>query len=373
MVKKFVLDLAELTAPKEVVISGTLGKISAKPLSTDDMMALKRADRKTPFTPETFAQKLVSLLVVTDDNKPLSPEAFSQLPLSESEAIVEGIIRRQSYFFIASDGQTSQDEPEEGQQTAQVSMLRRDDGKSSAAYLLRGWRHYEHRHAEEMSALVKGMGLSSLSEVAKLKLGPSLYANIAASTRISEQLGLMKIGPSATEFREHFLSPPRMEPIKLPPNPIVKTNEILGEMSQHIAEMRELAASTAQMQQSLNDAAQTILVEFSKGAADLKSSGDQALRVAVASAIISAVAFVASAVGIYIQYDQNSSTARDNTVLNQKVVESQSANTNALNQASNTLSALKTSVEKSGMPKNAALRSNEHKRHAKPKSGKPTN
>ncbi|HEY3696757.1 hypothetical protein [Phenylobacterium sp.] len=241
-------------------------------------------------------------------------------------------------------------------------------------------------------------GLHGLSEQMKAALGPSLIANEIASLRLSDQLKAMDLpssriadqmrealGPTAYVAEEirnlrgslaeqigaaklaterslsldeltfaHDQGPsddrlvaleiPRFDMPAMPANPIHETNGRLAELSEHISQMRDLAATTAQMQQSLNEVAKTILTEFSKGAEASNRATKRALWIAAISTALSLVAVVVAVWSVLHQDAQNSKRENEAEAERAVQLEVQHRNTTALNRLSKNLEAERTTA-----------------------------
>jgi hypothetical protein len=153
----------------------------------------------------------------------------------------------------------------------------------------------------------------------------SLGANLNAANRVTDRIARMgravahPVRPTVSPIATRVLSPELDRFVDLPlppPNPLYETNRLLGEQAEHIGEMRQLAADTAEMQRSLNEIALKILGEFNEGARTAERASSKALKVsqiglwvAIGSAVLTALALVAS-IGI-AGYETRQDLARD--------------------------------------------------------------
>ncbi|OYU74216.1 MAG: hypothetical protein CFE32_18490 [Alphaproteobacteria bacterium PA3] len=111
---------------------------------------------------------------------------------------------------------------------------------------------------------------------------------MGASTRVDEIIKSMRgDGSAIPQFK--FIPRAPIE-FKIPPNPIYETNELLAEVAAQIAQMRELAAATADMQRTLNDTASVAVADFSAGAEASRTASKYGLWIAGTSLIVSILA-----------------------------------------------------------------------------------
>ena len=294
------------------------------------MLELEKAQSEVPFTSESFASELIMRLGQKGDGEALSSADVSLLSDDERAEVVQGLLQTQDHFFTdtrrinASDGANRSETPSVEPKLA----LPRNDGETDEAYLFRGWHNYERRASEQSKEMFKSIAAATagLSDAMKSAISPGLLANTAASSRLSDVLRDMhwptrSIAGDITKLARDIgstslvesvasaglaraleqQSAPRLHLQNIPPNPAHKTNDLLSEVSARIAQMTELAATTAEMNQSLNDVTRAILTEFSKGAADSKKATGRALLIAGLSVVISMAAIGATIWSVYHQ------------------------------------------------------------------------
>lgn len=352
--------------------SKALGHLTFRYLSVGTTIELQEADEAQTFDSETFFDALVSRLgrkpppehadeagEEKDGFSTLSEAEIAQLPSDERAAIAEGLV---GGLRLDREPVWETDDDEEGRRIARIAsykiLLERTDGETAEEFLLRAWRDHAERFAENSKKMMRGVlgEATKISESLKRAITPGLLENITASQRLGAQisqmmpslkiadqlkgvtsisdhikdLGIGGIGgigrdigalgrssPNIADIARGASAFPRYEEVEIPrlpelkfTNPIHETNERLTEMGGHIAEMRELAATTATMQQSLNTVATQILTQFAEGAEKSKKVGYLALSVGVISAVLALVAILTGLWGDFRQDGQDRASDR---------------------------------------------------------------
>lgn len=189
----------------------------------------------------------------------------------------------------------------------------------------------------KLSAAVKALTQPSrgiVDQMGKLGIGAKRFQVDPELKRVVEQIkptrGLDATALIDAAAADRAKSSPEYSFPTIPPNPAHQTNALLEEMSRHIGEMRDLAATTAEMQQSLNDVAATILTEFSKGAEDSRVATGRALKIAVGSTILSLIAVLASIWGVFYQDLQSTKRDKSDEKASQSLLRATKDNTKAL-------------------------------------------
>ena len=265
---------------------GALGKVYLRRLVARDTRALAAADAATPYEPNVFADELMTRLGQKEDGAALTAADLAQLKPDERATIVAELLRQNDYFFVEPKTSLSENEKADGAGEAPNNeiVVPRQADETDEAYLLRGWQVYEHGLGAKIAEVLKPFW--GLSAAAKAAIGPALQANLNASNSVADLVAQARSMPS--------LRKDTFDRLNIPPHPSVKTNALLTAMSDDMANMRELTASSAAMQQSLNHVARTILAEFMAGVEESKKSTGLVLLIAKISLAVSVLAFVGS-------------------------------------------------------------------------------
>ncbi|WP_236574934.1 hypothetical protein [Sphingobium sp. S6] len=249
------------------------------------MAATAKAEAEKESSSENLVTALIAALTRKADQAPLSLADVAALTPADRQHLVRAIIRHNQDWFDAPD--------ESGSKGCE-----RLEGESDEDLLARAWR----AHVESFRQKLTGM-LGRTTERMRVKLSPSLAANIGSSQRLSELLRNIAAQP-----HEHAIGPVP-EPLKLPDiplHPALKTNDILADVAEKIEQMRDVATATAEMQRSLNDLASEAVADFSAGAEDTRKATQNGLKIAGASLFVSIIALIVS---IYLGYKQNTESA----------------------------------------------------------------
>jgi hypothetical protein len=341
----------------------SLGPLVFRHLSVGATIELQEIDEKHPFEPAPFFDQLLGRLGSfapssdgdTEPAKPITQEDIAKLSSEERERIAEALIPA---LRLHTEATRETETDSEGNRTSRISghkvVLDREDGEAPDAFLLRAWRDQCRRLTESAKSMMKSVlgEASGISEALKNAITPGLLTNITASQRLSAQISQMMpkvriadqfkgittisdrfkdlgignigrdigaLGKTGSSIGDTGRSTafPRYEEFVAPElpelnfeNPLFETNERLGEMGEHIAEMRALAATTATMQQSLNTVATQILTQFAEGAEKSKKVGYLALAVGVISAVLALVAILTGLWGDLRQNDMDRASDR---------------------------------------------------------------
>jgi uncharacterized membrane protein len=321
--------------PHVVASTESLGDVSIRRLNMRDMIALQARNSTEPFDASKLASSVLQRVASASDGSPMTAEELAKLKPEERGQIVEAVVAdHPSLFDLAA---TSADPEATKPDDAPRLTLSRAEGESAEDYLFRGWSNH---NATFLAGIRKT--LATAESLGKGLSGPmrmALAANNSASAKLSEQLKAMHLGGAAGALShiEAVRQPTPTFDLRLPPNPIVETNAILSDVAQHIGDMRDLASTTAEMQQSLNTVAQTILTEFKEGADAAAKSSKDALSVAKIGLIVSIVTAVLTllAIGVAVvlailqSQDQATQQARSEALGRAELV-SQQQHTKAL-------------------------------------------
>ncbi len=298
-----------LGAPMFTFEAKALGPLLFKQLNFSHMVELEDADQE--LGPSEFVSQLILTLArrpgaaAGDEAARLEPAEVERLLPEEREEITKRLIAGLEYIFIDRSGD---DTGAEQSDPDSPTPMARTDNESDEAYLQRGWLTYHHRQREKMSAALQPFvsSVSKIGEDIRKAMAPGLFANIEASQKVSDQIARMR---HVTELgRFDFLQDERPSALPRPnlKNPAHETNRRLAALTDHMSEMRTLAANTAAMQETLNGYARDILTGFAVGAKESKEASDKALRVAIVSAIGALLAVVVG-VGAVAYQDWKSS------------------------------------------------------------------
>jgi hypothetical protein len=314
---KKAFDLSSLI--RAITVDETpIGSVEIRGLSFGGLEKLEKADKEAPFTPESFLRELVRNMVRRPDSpkEELGSEEIEQL-LGDRERIIPALIQA-SHFFDKPISHAVTAGGEGGEKNAGRQLVtERKEGEGDEEYLLRGYREYVARTMQTFRNMFSDVAdrLKGFTPSLGKSLAAGLMDNMRASQRVADRLASMRSGQeelarrlaqSPTDAVSKHLRPDhaqRSVPLRLPelpPNPIFQTNKLLHELGEDIAEMRELAIETADMQQSLNDVASRLLTEFTVGAADSKAAADKTLKIARYGLAIAAVSAVFAAVAIFV-------------------------------------------------------------------------
>lgn len=251
-------------SPRSIGEVGSLGELALRNLSVGALRELSKADLDASLPVADLISALLATLVVRLDGEILRPEVVAQLTVTERERLVAEIIARNPDWLDAGE-----------------RGVPREIGEDDEHHLARAYRHQAERFATSMrdTAASLASSLGGMGERMRALLAPGLAANSAASSRVADLVGSM----DASRVTFAPIGPSRLPKITIPPNPVHETNEILGEVAGHIAQMRELAVATADMQRSLNDTATAAVADFARGAEASAQSSEQALELAKSS------------------------------------------------------------------------------------------
>lgn len=243
--------------------------------------------------PAKLAELMITQLCHKADGTRLTEGEVSALSPADRAVLVQGLIDANEDLF--GDPVTERGEDENGHTKIRKTGVRitmpRGESESAESYLHRGWQAQLGRLKAQVEAMLPA--ISGMRDTIRTAVMPDLIKNVSAAARLGQQLkGLSSLGASvgtgliktpglgAPPFsmpREPTAPRPTIEPLK---NPAVKTNVLLSEVKVELEQMRAVAALTAEMQQTLNDVARTILTEFSKGAEDAAKTSENSLKMA---------------------------------------------------------------------------------------------
>jgi hypothetical protein len=285
-----------LGAPMFTFEAKALGPLIFKPLTFSHMVELEDAGQD--LNPSEFVSRLILTLArrpsdtTGEEATRLEPTDVEKLLPEEREEITNRLISGLEYIFT--DRSADDAGVEQSDAADSPTPLARTENESDEAYLQRGWLTYHHRQREKMSAALQPFvsSVSKIGEDIRKAMAPGLFANLEASQKVSDQIARMR---HVTELGR-LAFPKDERPAALPrpniKNPTHETNRRLAALTDHLSEMRTLAANTAAMQETLNGYARDILTGFAVGAKESKEASDKALKVASVSAIGALLAVV---------------------------------------------------------------------------------
>lgn len=133
---------------------------------------------------------------------------------------------------------------------------------------------------------------------AELQSHMASYGNASSSLKDAMEAAASSIRENADGARKKSMDFETVKPIAFPklpsiaPNPVLKTNQLLGELKAEIAELGDLTAATAAVQEKQAELVDTILKTFIEGAEAAEKAGQQNLKIAKAGIVIAVVAIV---------------------------------------------------------------------------------
>ena len=272
-----VLNLDKLV--KKYHADSVIGPVTIRRLTMSDHIELEKADESKKLEAPQLTNILIERTVKhSDNNEPLAPAEIDRL--SADADFLEELIKGHPDLTDFGDAGEPGELGEPAIDPDRVKPAVREEGESADAYLLRAWRAYHRHFAQTFSGIGEALRkqLSGLTGALSTSGLQSLMKNAAASRSL--QGAIDRASVSATPSWLETFEEKRFEPIRLPPNPIHKTNEHLNELVASIDQMRELAVSTAEMQRGLNDVATEILDKFVTGARTAEKASNKNLLIA---------------------------------------------------------------------------------------------
>jgi hypothetical protein len=276
---------------------GNLGDIFLCRLRLGVMKDINSSDPDGNIPAEEYVNILILALAEKSDGTKLTSKEIAEIDPESRKRIIVGLIALHSEFY-RDDGFPENVDGSKG-------VVRKSD-EMDEFYLARGYRVGMENFGASFRKSVELVSSKMLRSSDHLKqlLSPGLIDNSDASARLSDiikqmtqsSIGGFKNTDTGASLNHRSYD---YEMIKIPPNPIVETNEILNRVAIQISQMRNLASVTAEMQRSLNDTASTALIEFSEGAEKSALAAKRGLIIAVISAILSLIAIIVAIVPFY--------------------------------------------------------------------------
>lgn len=295
-------DLGDVNPYEPLCETASLGALTAREANFGEIVNLTTRDEKEPFQPGAFADELFGLLIRAD-GQDLSSDTIRALAPEDREAAALALAER----FVGNAKASAERRAKTGEADAKPGPdleLERRAEEGAEEYLLRSFRNANSRLMKRTRDLISQAGKG----IAQMATRPGLFTgigrNIAASHKLADQISKMGRGPLPGRVVDVERVAPRFELPPLPPNPVVETNRILREQAEHIAEMRELARTTAEMQSSLNDTALQALGEFNAGAIKAERATSKTLMIALISLAV-AVGSVILSIGLAVYQEGN--------------------------------------------------------------------
>lgn len=303
-------DLKSLGLQHE--ISTRLGTLQVSPASFSDWVVFQDADEKDRLNPESFARLLTHQTVTRGEkDDKLSEDEVKQL-LAEPEFLERLVTAHPDLYTEFADAPDVGDRGAREKKRERAEIVVRALDEPPAEFLLRAWREQEKRLGDRFKHIGEVMrkGFSGLSSTLSSSGFDALEASMSASERLRETLE--KATFKGDPYRSVMDSAPRrFETIQPPPNPIYETNRRLGHLVNSIAEMRDLAIQTAEMQRGLNQVATEILDKFVVGSKAAEESSTKNLGIAkIAMAAAVASVFLTLLVSIF-QFATSAPTKAD--------------------------------------------------------------
>ena len=135
------------------------------------------------------------------------------------------------------------------------------------------------------------------------------YGNASSNLKDAMEAAINSVRENAGNERKKsmgFEMDESLKPLNFPkltsiaPNPILKTNQLLGELKAEIAELGDLTAATAAVQEKQAELVDTILKTFVEGAQAAEKAGKQNLKIAKIGIFIALVAIALTVVQILV-------------------------------------------------------------------------
>lgn len=323
-------DLNKLARAAEFSMSlGSLGLVRCKSL-TSSLMSEARQRLKAPDTDgRELARWLLGELAMrptVQDFKEADPiegdsltaEQVASVTDPELESFSENVLRKNLYLTRAHGSE----EPlrVEGQLAcdflAQAIVHRGKEEKAQMDRLIQSAA--KPLFAESTLESIKRSLTASNQFEALIKQysGGSALGSIRESIAATQQINVGKKYAEEAKLAERVLSQPRHEPqiLNVPPmhfpkNPIHETNQILENLTGQIEDMRPLVAQGAELIRSMNETALRMQGDYVANAAKSNEQTRKAMRVAVLTLIVSAVALMASSFFSYLSYADGKTNA----------------------------------------------------------------
>jgi hypothetical protein len=309
------LDLSKLARRYEFdFASETLGTLHCGALTLGVLRDLEKLLADQNLGGRSFVLKLIEIVAThpsTDESgdadsepkgRPVTATEAAQLSSGEIEAFAREFLTHNPSLLETYDGadravRTDDDGKRVVSVTPRTIDLPRDDEERDSDYLVRVVRRYldEQRHrlsqiTRPLSGLFKDFGLFKgfgLSKTTQDVIRENLF--------LSDRLGGLT-GALNTDYARAF-EPPAIRDIPIPENPIHKTNARLEDLLDHIAALRPLAAETANLIRSMNDASIRMLGDFGRNARRSEIYNWIIIGIAAVSLVVTAVFSVLSYVG----------------------------------------------------------------------------
>lgn len=275
------------------VTTDAFGPMGIERLTIGDMSDLDEQGARDA-DPIRLASLMIAQLCHKADGTHLTADEVADLSPADRQILVDGLIAANPDLFGEAETENIEDK-DVGTRVRKTGVritVERELDESAEHYLQRGWQEQVRR----LNAIVESMlpAVRGMRDTLKSAVMPDLIKNVSAASRLGQQLksisalgaginaglikppafGGLKDGPASKGF-----APPRPA-IDFSKSPAAKTNVLLAEVKVELAQMRAMATLTAEMQQSLNDVARTILTEFSKGAEDAAKTSSHSLEMA---------------------------------------------------------------------------------------------
>lgn len=307
-------NLEYVNPPKAIGTVGSLGDLTLRSVSMGSMGVFHALPDNHAMSPSGVVDHVIAALVERSDGTKFSEDQVKAIVTEDRAEIVSRLIEQHSNWFDGADGKA------------------REPGESDEEYLARGFRATNAEFVASQKRLRESILRSTMgmSDGLKAAMLPGLTANSVASDRLGgiiksisrgssiinranamggilgSDTATTRVPQSARITHEPFMTPD----IVVAPHPAHETNALLEGVSQRIEDMHALAVGTAELQRSLNDTAAAAFSQFSKGAeASERAAADglklsrnslalskDGLSVAIVSAVLSAVAIIASVV-----------------------------------------------------------------------------
>ncbi len=318
-------DLDKLLRAGEFsLVLNSIGLVRCKSFTSDLMSQASKRVTAPGFESKELARWLlgeVAILPISEqfqeadpiEGEPLSTEQLNVVTDAELEAFSDRVAKKNTFLVSTHKGKE----------------VTRTEGQSACDFLAYA---IEHSQAEEKARTARLLESVSPPLFGQSTLD-SIKSSLAASNRFEDLIKKYAIGPSpvdrlvgAIPIEPRVLDFPE---IHVPKNPIHETNQILENLSGRIDEMRPLVVQGAEMIRSMNETAVRMQGDYLENAARTDQQTSNAMKVAVASLVVSGLGLIGSTYFSYLTY-RDGKVAADAAKLAEKKADEKSAAQKAL-------------------------------------------
>ncbi len=285
MAKK--LDLSNLALRNNFTFSSeVLGEIEIGNCSFGAYQDLHDGlDDFSTIAPEALLKKLISTIgkktTENSEKTPISPVESENLTTKDLELFSIKFIENNDWLYHDQENPEHETDPEG---TTRIKYKKLDlpqkEDEPNTEYLYRLLCENDRRQTESFKKLLKPFSNMS-SNISKL-----VKSNLGISQRLGRSIynneNRLEIGTSYNPSYD-------LKNIKLPENPIHKTNDRLDQVISNIDSLRSLASDSALLIKSLNDTALNMAAEFKESSERDSKHNKIMLFIAVVSLALSAL------------------------------------------------------------------------------------